>query len=83
MISQISKQKPEVLSFTYQEIYLARQLIQSRKHLILYLKFLSSKYGYPANKILFNHDFEDKDFKAEFIDNFKLNGSYDYLRGIL
>jgi len=83
MINQISKQKPEVLSFTYQEAYLSRKLIKSRKELILYLKYLAIKFNYPADKIIFCHDFEDKDFKAEFIDNFKLNGSYDYLRGIL
>lgn len=79
MISQ--NNKPEILSFTYQEIYLARQLIQSRKHLILYLKFLSKKYGYPVNKIIFNHDFMDmSELQFSFINNFKKKGSYDYLK---
>ena len=77
MISQ--NNKPEVLSFTYQDIYLSRKLIKSREHLIKYLKFLSIQYCYPIDKIIFNHDFEDE-FRAEFINNFKLNGSYDYLR---
>ena len=71
--------KPEILSFTYQEIYLSRILIQSRKHLIEYIKFLSKKYGYPTEKILFHHDFmEDDNF--DFFENFKLKGSYDYLK---
>lgn len=74
--------KPEILSFSFEQIYIARQLIQSRKHLILFIKYLSNKYGYPIDKIIFNHDFEDSR-NISFIDNFKLNGSYDYLKEAL
>ena len=74
--------KPEILSFTYQEIYLSRILIQSRNHLIEYIKFLSKKYNLPANKIIFHHDLDDNDFKIidKFKDNFKVNNSYDWTK---
>ena len=72
---------PEILSFSYQEILISRKLIQSRKHLIEYIKMLSEKYKYPANKIIFNHDIEDNgENNLSFIDNFKLKGNYDYLK---
>ena len=78
MISQTNK--AEVLSFSYQEIYLSRTLIQSRNHLKLYINLLAKRFNLPAKKIIFNHDLEDSKTPNEFIDNFKLNGSYDYLR---
>ena len=75
---------PEFLSFSYQEILISRKLIQSRKHLIEYIKMLSKKYNYPADKIIFNHDLEDNSEGVfKFIDNFKLNGSYDYIKEAL
>jgi len=74
---------PEILSFTFQEMYLSRILIQSRKHLIEYIKFLSKKYNLPANKIIFHHDLDDKDYHFNLMDNFKLNGNYDYLKEVL
>jgi len=72
--------KPEILSFSYQEIYLTRELIKDRKHLISFIKMLSKKFKYPVDKIIFNHDLEDNKYRAEFINNFKKNGSYDYLK---
>jgi len=74
--------KPEVLSFSFQEIYLSRILIQSREHLVLYIKMLSEKYGHPAEDIIFNHDYEDAESPAEFKNNFSKNGSYDWIKEI-
>ena len=73
-------EKTEILSFTYQERYLSRFLIQSRKHLILYIKHLAKKHKIPAEKIIFNHDLDFQENSFKFIDNFKVNGSYDYIK---
>lgn len=74
--------KPEVLSFSYQEIYLSRMLIQNKEHLVLYIKLLAKKYNYRADKIIFNHDLEDTE-GYKFIDNFKVKGSYEWLKEAL
>ena len=82
MISQ--NNKPEILSFTYQEIYLDRILIKSRDDLIKHIKYLSKKYKYPAKKILFHHDFMDMSEKqCSFMGNFTKKNSYDYLKKAL
>jgi len=72
--------KPETLSFTFQERYLSRAFIQSRQHLILYLKLLSKRHGIRADKILFHHDFNDDKDNGQFRDNFKFKGSFDYIK---
>jgi len=76
-------EKPEILSFSFQERYLSRRLIQSRKHLILYLKLLSQIHKVKAELIVFNHDLEDSEYKGELIDNFKIKNSYEWIKGEL
>ena len=71
---------PEILSFSFQERYLSRKLIQSRKHLIDYIKLLSKIHNIKPSDIIFNHDYEDYEDNGRYKDNFKLNGSYDFLK---
>jgi len=48
--------EPEHLLFSFQEIMLSQKYIKNSKELKEYIKFLSKKYGYPEDKIIFNHD---------------------------
>jgi len=74
----------EMLSFSFQECYLSRKLIKNRAELIEYIKELAIKEGIEPSKIIFNHDLEDSNYNGvEFKDNFKLKGSYDYLKEAL
>jgi len=41
--------KPEILSFSFQEIYLSRRLIKSRKHLINYIRQLAERRSIKMN----------------------------------
>ena len=76
----IATNRAEYLSFTYQEMYLARHKILSREHLVLFIKMLAKRHNIKADKIIFNHDFnDDKDTKG-YINNFSINGSYDYIK---
>lgn len=69
----------EILSFSFQEMYLSRILIRDKNHLIKYIKFLSKRHSIPADKIVFNHDLDDS-FNTNFINNFKVNNSFDWIK---
>jgi len=73
-------EKPEILSFTFQEMYLSRKLIKSRVDLIKYIKFLSNQNNIPTDKIIFHHDFNDNtEDNLSFMNNFKINNSYKWI----